>query len=428
MTESPSSPLQAQGPGRREHRIVLAAVGLIALHVADDSFLQPEPGTSAGDHLVSGLVPLALLAVAAWAYPRRRAGIRAVMALALGVFGLVAGVEGAYYTVNGGPSGDDLTGLLSIPAGLALLAVGIHTLWRSRRLDDSRRRRYTRRVLLAAGAVAVVYVLVLPLSLAYVTTHVARAVVPEPDLGAEHEDVSFRTSDGLVLRGWYVPSKNRAAVIASPGRSGPQPHARMLVRHGYGVLLFDRRGEGESEGTPNALGWKGTRDLEAAVAYLQERPDVDPDRIGGIGLSVGGEMLIDAAARIDGLAAVVSEGAGIRSIREAVAIPELGPRITASLAHAVITAGVAVFSGSLPPPSLAELVGQLAPRPLLLVYTVPGLGGEAELNETYYEEAGEPKELWLVPGSGHTGGIEAQPAEYERRVVGLFDRALVPVG
>ena len=52
------------------------ALGLIALHVVDDAFLQPEPGTSASDHLVSGLVPLALLAWVAVAYGHARAGVR----------------------------------------------------------------------------------------------------------------------------------------------------------------------------------------------------------------------------------------------------------------------------------------------------------------------------------------------------------------
>jgi hypothetical protein len=43
----------------------------------------------------------------------------------------------------------------------------------------------------------------------------------------------------------------------------------------------------------------------------------------------------------------------------------------------------------------------------------------------YYAAAGGPKEIWRVPGSEHTGGLEAQPAEYERRVVDFFDRALL---
>ena len=112
-----------------------------------------------------------------------------------------------------------------------------------------------------------------------------------------------------------MPSKNGAAVIAFPGRNGPQAKTRMLARHGYGVLLFDRRGEGRSDGEPN-WGWGGEADIKAAIAYLQRRPDVDPDRIGGIGLSVGGEMLIEAAAETDELAAIVSEGAGARSFNE----------------------------------------------------------------------------------------------------------------
>ena len=105
-------------------------------------------------------------------------------------------------------------------------------------------------------------------------------------------------------------------MIAFPGRNGPQKQARMLARHGYGVLLFDRRGEGRSEGDPNSWGWGGDADVKAAIAYLQRRPDVDPDRIGGIGLSVGGEMMIETAAETDELAAVVSEGAGARSLKE----------------------------------------------------------------------------------------------------------------
>jgi hypothetical protein len=408
-----------------ESVVARVAIGAIALHVADDSFFQPQPGTSAGDHVVSGLVPLAVLALAAWAYPRLRAGFRATIALLLGIFGIVAGVEAVYYTTKDGPSGDDFTGLLSIPAGIVLLAVGVVTLWRSRKTADSRRRRYLRRSLIAVGTVAAVYVVLAPFYVSYVFTHVARGYVPEPELGAAYEEVSFRTSDGLELRGWYIPSRNRAAVIAFPGRRGPQRPARMLARHGYGVLLFDRRGEGESEGDPNVFGWQGERDVHAAVAFLQSRPDVDPERIGGIGLSVGGEMMIEAAAESDGLRAVVSEGAGIRSLREALAIPETGARLTSALAFGVLTPAVALFSNDLPPPSLEDLAPRIAPRPVFFVYADPGQGGESELNETFYEAAREPKLIWQVPGSGHTGGIEAQPDEYERRVVGFFDDALL---
>src|SRR5262245_34298616 len=103
--------------------VAIAAVAVLALHVVDDSFLQPQPGTSAGDHVVSGFVPLALLALAAWCYPRIRAGAQATLAIFLGVFGLVMSVEAVYYARESGPAGDDYTGFLAIPAGVALLAV-----------------------------------------------------------------------------------------------------------------------------------------------------------------------------------------------------------------------------------------------------------------------------------------------------------------
>jgi hypothetical protein len=86
------------------------------------------------------------------------------------------------------------------------------------------------------------------------TAATSRGYVPEVDLGASYEEVSFETSDGLTLRGWYAPSQNRAAVIGFPGRKGPQRPARVFARSCYGVLLFDRRGE--SEGDPNAFGSK----------------------------------------------------------------------------------------------------------------------------------------------------------------------------
>jgi dienelactone hydrolase len=416
---------RAAGLLRSEAGLFRLAVLLIALHVIDDSFAQPQPGTGADDHVVSGLVPLAVLALAGWAYPRLRGGRRGALALALGVLGLAATVEAVHYTRTLGASGDDYTGLLALPAGLLLLGLGVTTLWRTRRRDDGRLRRYARRSLLAVAGVLTFAFVVLPIGMAYVTTHVGRAVVPPAQLGVGHEEVSFETSDGLTLHGWYVPSRNGAAVIAFPGRKGPQPHTRMLARHGYGVLLFDRRGEGESDGDPNSWGWGNERDIKAAIAFLQRRPDVDPERIGGLGLSVGGEMMIQTAAHTDALAAVASEGAGIRSLRETLEVPSAQAYLAAPF-KAVETAATAVFRDQMPPASLADLAAKVAPRPLLLMYSGTGQGGEVELNPEFYRAAGAPKALWEIPGAAHMGGIRAQPAEYERRVVGFFDRALLP--
>jgi hypothetical protein len=409
---------------RSETALARVALAAVALHILDDNFLQPQPGTSAGDHLVGGLVPVAVLVGVALLYGRVRAGLGAAIALTFGVLGVGAGVEAIHYTRAVGPSGDDYTGLLSIPAGLLLLGVGAVMLWRTRRTDDGRLRRYLRRSLVTAGALVMAYAVLAPLVLSYVVTHTARAVVPRAVLGAHYEDVAFMTSDGLRLKGWYVPSKNGAAVIAFPGRSGPQKQTRMLVRHGYGVLLFDRRGEGESEGDPNGFGWGGERDLHAAVSFLQGRPGVDPKRIGGIGLSVGGELMLEAAADSDGLKAVVSEGAGGRSIREDIQSATGAEQWLSAPTFAVMTAGTALFSSRALPPSLTDLVGRIAPRPVFFLYGGAGQPAEDDLNAKYYAAAGEPKALWEIPGAEHVGGINAQPAEYERRVVGFFDRTL----
>jgi hypothetical protein len=406
----------------REYGLFLLGTGAIALHVADDSFFQPQPGTSAGDHLVSGLVPLAALVLAAAAYRRGRAGFRAAIALTVGLLGTVAGAgEAGYYALKVGPSGDDYTGLLAIPAGLVLLALGARTLWRTRRLEETRWRRYVRRSLIGALAAVVAAVVVSPVAVSYVYTHVARPDVPAANLGAPHEDVTFTTSDGIELAGWYVPSRNGAAVIAFPGRSGPQPHARMLIRHGYGVLLFDPRGQGESEGDPYR--WGGEKDVKAALAFLARRPDVEPGRIGGLGLSLGGELLLQTAAESNGLAAVVSEGAGMRSIREQLEKPSARKWLSVPT-WALTTAATAVFSNHAPPPNLKELVGQITPRPVFLIYSGHPLGGE-ELNEQFYAAAGEPKTLWKIADAGHTDGLTAHPQAYEQRVIAFFDRALL---
>ena len=93
--------------------------------------------------------------------------------------------------------------------------------------------------------------------------------------------------------------------------------------------------------------------------------------------------------------------------------------------YAGLTAGVALFSNHAPPASLKDLVGQIAPTPVFFIYGEHGQDGERNLNPTYYAAAGSPKTLWEVPGSGHVGGINAQPMQYERRVVGFFDHTLL---
>lgn len=362
--------------GRRPLDVALftAATAILALHAIVDAFLAPEPGTTWRDHLLRGLATLAILGLAAVAFPRLPAGGRAAVALPLGVLAL----EGALLAIADaravGARGEDWTGFLLLPTGVALVGLAIVLLWRSRKPG---RLRYLRRAgLLVAG----------------------------------------------LLAAWYVPSENGAAVVSFPTRKGKVEQARMLAGNGYGVLLLDMRGYDGSEGSPNMFGWGSTPDIDAAVAWLEERSDVDDGRIGGIGFSVGGEMMLEAAAGNDVLRAVVSEGAGVRSVREA---RLYGPRGWLALPQQLTqTAALAVLSGTAPPPALDDEIARIAPRAVFLVYATEGQGGE-DLTPEYFEAAGEPKEVWRVESGGHTGGFGADPAEYERRVVGFFDRTLL---
>jgi dienelactone hydrolase len=414
-------PAAAQHASDLSRTLFSAAVGLIAIHVIDDSFIQPQPGTSAGDHLIGGVILLAILALAGWAYPRVRAGARAAIALSLVVPAVLSGAEAIYYGGKTGLSGDDFTGLLALVAAPVLLGVGVWTLWTSRRVGDNLARRYGRRVLKVVAVFVAAFIVVVPLSISYIGSHVSRAEVPDAKLGAAHEDVKLETSDGLELEGWYVPSKNRAAVIVFPGRTGAQKQARMLVRHGYGVLLYDRRGEGHSEGDPNSFGWDFDKDIRAGLDFLKQRADVDPERIGGLGLSVGGEMLLQTAADTKELAAIVSEGAGARSMAEELDDVSGLNKVGTALTYAVRDLSNSVFQNRLPPENLIDLVPKIAPRPIFLIH-----GGEDDAghrNPDYFRAAKEPKQIWEAKG-GHTDGIAEQPEEYERRVVAFFDDAL----
>jgi uncharacterized protein len=404
----------------RYSKVTLAATLVIALHVVDDNLVQPAWG-GISDHLTSTLVPLIGLAMIAYPLPRWRPGVRATLTLLLGLLGLMFGSEAIYDLSAGSQSGDDWTGLLAAVAGIALLVLGVRELWRSRRVDGSRWRKGARRSLRSIAALVVMFEVTYPVVESYAVSNASVAEVPASRLGVPYEDISFRTSDGLTLKGWFVPSTNGATVIVSPGRTRAQDHARMLIDHGYGVLLFDRRGTGDSDGEPNGYGWDGQRDIHAAVQFLQQRDDVDPARIGGIGLSVGGELMLQAAAESEGLSAVVSEGAGIRSVREARGLGLVDNLFAMPILFAT-TVSTAVFTNAMPPTALQDLVPSID-VPVFFIYASDGQGGEM-LSKDYYDAANGTKELWAVDGS-HVRGIEAEPEEYERRVVAFYDAALL---
>ena len=297
-------------------RVARMAIAVMALHIVDDSFVQPARGTTAADHLVSGLVPLAVLAGIAWAFPRLPAGAPGRRRAAARPAGLRARRRGDLLLGPRGLSGDDFTGLLAIGAGLALCGVAAMTLWSSRRLDDSRWWRYPRAAAAHRGGAARP-VPARRAARARLRLHAHRAgrdpgCAPRDGLRVRHAADARRPPP----RGLVHPVAQRGGGDRLPRpRDGAEARPLPLAA-GYGVLLYDRRGEGASDGDPHAFGWTFDEDIRAGVAFLRRRPDVRPGRIGGLGLSVGGEMMLQTAAGTRDLAAVVADGAGSRVASE----------------------------------------------------------------------------------------------------------------
>ncbi|MCA9992991.1 MAG: alpha/beta fold hydrolase [Ardenticatenaceae bacterium] len=247
------------------------------------------------------------------------------------------------------------------------------------------------------------------------------------DRDLAYEAVQISSSDGAKLAGWYIPSQNRAAVILLHGYSGNRLgvmfHAETLAQNGFGVLLFDLRAHGDSGGTGTfARGESMIADLAAALAFVQHRPDVDGQRIGVMGVSVGGTMALQGAARLKGLAAAASDGAGPAAYADLEPPQNVSSRLFAPINRLFFhMANRAAPSKPLPPNK--SIVAQIAPRPVLFI--AAGRGGEAHLSRQYYAAAHEPKELWEIGDAPHAGGWHKHPDTYARTLVDFFQRHLL---
>ena len=234
--------------------------------------------------------------------------------------------------------------------------------------------------------------------------------------------MTFKASDDVELSGWYRPSANGATVILIHGggsdRRGSVAHAGLLARHGYGVLLYDSRGRGRSEGRQNAWGWGWKNDIEGAIAFLKAQPEVDPERLGALGLSSGGDAVIQVAGTSRDLKAVVADGAVASSYDD---IHEVHGVNLATPLWLVNFGTVRLASGTTPGPTLIDMMPRVA-EPMLLVAAGPP---EKAASEAFDRAAGDrPVDRWYLPNVSHTAAIREVAPEYERRVTEFFARTL----
>ena len=296
-------------------------------------------------------------------------------------------------------------------------------------------RKWAKSLLVILAFFIVDFVIIYPFYHAYLLTHPYRQLMEltEAQTGTPVERVTFRATDGVELVGWFVPNPvSQATIIASHGLGANGPgmweEVRFLHDAGFNLFLFDHRGHGQSGGKFTTLGPLEVQDFLGAVAYVRSRPEVDPERIGAYGCSMGAGVVIVSAAESAEIKAVVADSVfadlgdvvrrmGTKWVR--------GSDLSFSWGQPMLWA-IRLWTGQdLDAYEPVAVIGQISPRPVLLIHGELDNGACTVANAQALDAAAsEPKTLWIVPGAGHCGAHRTAPDEYEERVLATFKQLL----
>jgi dipeptidyl aminopeptidase/acylaminoacyl peptidase len=260
------------------------------------------------------------------------------------------------------------------------------------------------------------------------------------DVQLAYEPVQFASvGEALTLRGWWMPAaradraviivhgreSNRTGSRASPGQPGSLlRQARWLVAAGYGVLAFDLRAHGESDGVRYSLGPWERRDLLAAIALVRDR-GVAPGRIGLLCHSMGAATCLLTAPEAPEVGAVVSDStyARLDDLLEA-ELPK-GSGLPPVFNPGILALGKILYGVDVAAASPEDFVARIGPRPVLFFHSEDDPLIPVEHARRLWRASGQgPAWLWLVRAPGHDRVFEAFPEEYERRVLTVFDEAM----
>lgn len=268
--------------------------------------------------------------------------------------------------------------------------------------------------LLAALAILLLLAyLFLPVARAIIIAHPARSPIccasPSDDK-LESQDVSFQTSNGLTVRGWYIPSQNGAAIIVAHGylenRTSHFGPAVALAKAGYGVLLIDLLAHGASDGSTLSLDGK---EIVAAAQSLKNEMGINARRIGALGFSLGG---------LDALQAVIADAPFPVSTLQDEPPPEtMQDRLW--LPFDAVQFQALAAQEVTPHASTIEMLNKIAPRSVLLIAGIQNRG-EQRVIENYFSHALTNTPLWEIPEAGHIGGWSARPQEYSQHILAFF--------
>jgi fermentation-respiration switch protein FrsA (DUF1100 family) len=238
-------------------------------------------------------------------------------------------------------------------------------------------------------------------------------------LGLHYETVRFASADGTRLSGWFIPATGRqqnpkdakGTVVHFHGNAqNMSSHWRFvawLPKQDFNVFVFDYRGYGESEGTPEPKGVFD--DSNAALDYVRTRADIDPGRLLVFGQSLGGTN------------AVAAVGSGNRAGVKAAAIESTFYSYSAIASEKLPGAGLLVSDDY----AASKYIAAISPIPLLLIHGTADAVIPHSHSRRLLEAARDPKRLVEVAGAGHLEPMaERFGSTYQRALVEFFDDAL----
>jgi fermentation-respiration switch protein FrsA (DUF1100 family) len=261
---------------------------------------------------------------------------------------------------------------------------------------------------------------------AFVTPHRIPVTGSPADMGLAYQDVSLTTADGLKLAGWYIPGRRPEAVILVHGidanRTALLPQAVILAQAGYHLLMFDLRGHGQSEGSEVTYGYREALDVQAAIDYLLALPEIK--HVGALGVSLGGAVVVRAAAADSRLSAIIVESS-FSSLTDAVedAFEDRSVFPKWPFAPLLVALAEQRLGMKVSQVDSARDLATLSPRPILIIHSAADTLFPPDHALKMYEAAKEPKTLWLIEDLGHVSPVIDQAAEYQERVITFFDQA-----
>jgi pimeloyl-ACP methyl ester carboxylesterase len=240
------------------------------------------------------------------------------------------------------------------------------------------------------------------------------------DAGIAYEPITLTTLDGLELAAWYTPTNNGALILLAHGYGGARSlemHV-LFARNDYGVLSWDFRAHGDSEGRLCTMGLLEARDVEAALDFALAQTDVE--RVGAYGGSMGAAALIEAAARRDEIYALVLEGA----------FPTLEEQFRRTVDLGILRPFVQLFAEREAGFAVDDLrpidqIPKIQPRPVFILQGQEDRVIPPDSAQRLFGAAGDPRRLWLEPNVGHVGMFAADPEGFEGEVIGFFDEVLL---